>query len=174
LASLIIDPGVLLSSEVSENFTSAKAKYFHIKLLVMNSEWEFTSATEIAWRNHWSLNLKFAWLFQVSCLCIHGNYISLDLFSFFLWLSINFDSLNNKLTATFTTWIQTVLSTEENAQKHWGVEQIMPLYQLNIIFSLTAIVTEQIIHFLQTEPQTILSYCIRNWSTSYRKLKIQF
>lgn len=50
----------------------------------------------------------------------------------------------------------------------------MPLYQLNIIFSLTAIVTEQIIHFLQTEPQTILSYCIRNWSTSYRKLKIQF
>ena len=90
MASLIIDPGVLLSSEVSENFTSAKAKYFHIKLLVMNSEWEFTSATEIAWRK--------AFGFRESRRI--------------------FDSLNNKLTATFTTWIQTVLSTEENAQKH--------------------------------------------------------
>lgn len=40
----------------------------------------------------------------------------------------------------------------------------MLLYQLNSIFSLTAIVIEEIIHFLQTKPQTILSYWIRNWS----------
>lgn len=47
MASLITNPGTVLSSEVGEHSTSAKPKYFHIKLLVMNSEWEFTSATEV-------------------------------------------------------------------------------------------------------------------------------
>lgn len=47
MVSLITYPGALLSSEVGECSTSATAKYFHIKLLVMNSEREFTSATEV-------------------------------------------------------------------------------------------------------------------------------
>lgn len=47
LVSLIIHPGALLSSEVGEHSTAVRAKCFYIKLLVMNSEREFTSAAEV-------------------------------------------------------------------------------------------------------------------------------
>lgn len=85
----------------------------------MNSEWEFTSATEVMFRKKClSLKLKFAWLFQVSVLYILGNYIFLDPFSLSLslclWLSINFKSLNNNLIAAFTACFQVTLSSEEN------------------------------------------------------------